>query len=110
MKKRLDPDFTVTAGEQENLIHAVLHARRVVTLHEGLRWQDIKRYGIEIAHTQGLNAPDSLKWNDLRRAIQIPATVISAGMQKNPRLDDSPSGPIQVYKGSCIIAGKENEE
>jgi hypothetical protein len=48
VKKRLDPDFTVSAGEQENLIHAILHARRVTTLHEGLRWQDVKRYGIEI--------------------------------------------------------------
>lgn len=106
----IDPSWTIQTTKQNLWLNCVLHLRRIETIHEGLRWQDIKRYGIEIAHTQGLNAPDSLKWNDLRRAIQIPATVISAGMQKNPRLDDSPSGPIQVYKGSCIIAGKENEE
>ena len=33
---------------QENVIHCILHARRLTTLHEGLRWQDIKRYGITI--------------------------------------------------------------
>ena len=93
VKKRLDPDFTVTAGEQENLIHAVLHARRVVTLHEGLRWQDIKRYGIEIYRRDvdgilgdgNISVYDTMKKDDPRRAIQLPQYVISAGITANPR-------------------------
>ena len=47
-KKALHPDFTVESGTQESLIHAILHVRRILTLHEGLRWFDIKRYGLEI--------------------------------------------------------------
>lgn len=90
-KKRLNPSFTLSA-EQEPLIHYVLQCRRILTLHEGLRWQDIKRYGIEVAryqHTkeernistiQGVLAP-----TDVRRAIQLPGTAIGAGMQPNPR-------------------------
>lgn len=90
-KKQLHPSFTLTT-EQEPLIHYVLQCRRILTMHEGLRWQDIKRYGIEVAryqHTkqerdistiEGVLAPV-----DARRAIQLPGTAIGAGMQPNPR-------------------------
>ena len=44
----MHPDFVIEKGMQENLIHCILHARRLLTLEEGLRWQDIKRYGIVI--------------------------------------------------------------
>lgn len=88
-KKRLDPDFTVKPGEQENLIHAILHARRVTTLHEGLRWQDVKRYGIEIyrrgVKDGNVTVYDTMKKDDPRRAIQLPANVIKAGITPNPR-------------------------
>ena len=88
-KKRLDPDFTVTPGEQENLIHAILHARRVTTLHEGQRWQDVKRYGIEIyrrgVKDGNVTVYDTMKKDDPRRAIQLPGNVIQAGITPNPR-------------------------
>lgn len=90
VKKELHPDFSITDTTQENLIHCVLHARRVMTLHEGLRWQDIKRYGIVIyrrfiSNTGRVSVTDELKTDDLRRAIQLPDDVISAGMKPNPR-------------------------
>lgn len=91
-KKMLHPKFTVEKGTQENLIHAVLQCRRVLTLHEGLRWFDIKRYGIEISRRLlGQNGSviiehkDFLKVDDPRRAIQIPQNVIKAGFEPNPR-------------------------
>lgn len=92
-KKHLQPDFTVTPGEQENLIHAVLHARRVTTLHEGLRWQDVKRYGIEIYRRNvdgtlgdgNITVYDTMTKDDPRRAIQLPPYVITAGITANPR-------------------------
>ena len=88
-KKRLDPDFTVTPGEQENLIHAILHARRVTTLHEGQRWQDVKRYGIEIyrraSNDGNITVYDTMRKDDPRRAIQLPENVVKAGITPNPR-------------------------
>ncbi|MDM8161228.1 RagB/SusD family nutrient uptake outer membrane protein [Labilibaculum sp. K2S] len=90
-KKVLNPKFTLAAGVQENLIHYVLQCRRILTLHEGLRWFDIKRYGIEINRQQiqsdGTTAIvlDVLKVDDLRRAIQLPQDVIDAGLVSNPR-------------------------
>jgi hypothetical protein len=86
IKKEINPQgFTVEAGVQENLIQCILHLRRIETMHEGLRWQDIKRYGIEISHNRDGLTPDILTVNDFRRAIQIPQDVISAGLEANPR-------------------------
>ena len=55
------------------------------TIHEGLRWQDIKRYGIEISHNRDGLANDILKVDDPRRAMQLPQDVINAGLEANPR-------------------------
>lgn len=89
-KKKLNPKFTITAGVQENLIHYVLQCRRILTLHEGLRWFDIKRYGIEVPRFQiqadnTVVVLDVLKADDARKAIQLPQDVISAGLTANPR-------------------------
>ncbi|MDR0938768.1 MAG: RagB/SusD family nutrient uptake outer membrane protein [Mediterranea sp.] len=85
-KKMLHPrGFTVEPGEQENFIQTVLHYRRITTLHDGSRWYDIKRYGIEVGHNRDGREADILKVDDPRRAIQLPEDVISAGLQANPR-------------------------
>jgi hypothetical protein len=62
-----------------------LHLRRIETVHEGLRWQDIKRYGIEIAHNRANTTADILRVDDPRRAFQLPQDVINAGLPANPR-------------------------
>ena len=86
-KKKLAPDFTIEEGMQENFIHCILHIRRITTLHEGMRWPDIKRYGILIYRRDMANqrVTDEMPPNDLRYAIQIPRSVIVAGIQPNPR-------------------------
>ncbi|WP_286850392.1 MULTISPECIES: RagB/SusD family nutrient uptake outer membrane protein [unclassified Proteiniphilum] len=86
VKKELNPQgFIVSDGDQENLIQCVLHLRRIETMHDGLRWSDIKRYGIEIAHNRDGQADDILSKDDPRRAIQLPQDVINAGLAANPR-------------------------
>lgn len=89
-KKRLNPAYEIEEGMQENMIHAVLAARRILTLHDGMRWFDIKRLGIDIYRRSILDKKvvdvvDSLKADDPRRAIQLPQSVISAGLEPNPR-------------------------
>jgi hypothetical protein len=89
-KKRLNPDFAIDAGEQENFIHCILHIRRILTRSEGLRWFDIKRYGIEIyrrsiSENNVITRLDFLSKDDPRRAIQLPMDVINAGLPANPR-------------------------
>ena len=86
IKKKINPQgFTIPDSDMENLIQCLLHMRRIITVHEGLRWNDIKRYGIEISHNRDGQADDVLLVDDLRRAIQIPQEVIAAGLEANPR-------------------------
>lgn len=62
-----------------------LHFRRIETLHDGMRWFDIKRYGIEVTHEIGYPVETyTLAWNDARRAIQLPQEAILAGQEANP--------------------------
>lgn len=96
------------------LLWCCLHFRRIETIHDGLRWMDLKRYGIEIKHIQGLNAPDVLTWDDDRRAIQLPQTVLVAGMQPNPRQDAAASVssdavmPIENNEPKQLHASNDN--
>lgn len=89
-KKQLNPDFEIENGTQENMLHCLLHMRRIATLHDGLRWQDIKRYGIVIYRRDITNnrITDTMGPDDLRRAIQIPSSVVLSGMQPNPRIEN----------------------
>jgi len=99
LKKHLNPKFDIDeeGSTQENFIQLVLAMRRYETLHEGKRWFDIKRWGIEIPRRQidasgnPVAIVDWLKADDLRRAIQIPQDVISAGYEPNPREGVTPS-------------------
>lgn len=86
IKKKLSPQgFTVETGDQENLMQCLLHFRRIETLHTGLRWCDLKRFGIEFAHNVDASEPIVFKAGDLRGAIQLPNDVITAGLEANPR-------------------------
>ena len=91
----------VISAEQLPFVHCALHFRRIEGLHDGLRWHDIKRYGIEIEHLQGKDPARVLVWNDDRRAIQLPQEVIMAGMTANPRevLGDAVDGNQTVTGG-----------
>ena len=93
VKKHLHPSFTIDAerSQQETMLQCVLGFRRIETLHGGMRWFDIKRYGIEIPRRllnesgQPSKITDLLTKDDERRAIQIPMKVIQAGLTPNPR-------------------------
>ena len=92
-KKQLTPSFAIANdGTAEPLLHYLLQCRRILTLGEGLRWHDVKRYNIEVSRFQTDNVDRhlnefkaSLPASDERRAIQLPASSIKAGIQPNPR-------------------------
>jgi hypothetical protein len=81
-----ESDALVSADAVMGVLQCIQHFRRIETLHQGMRWFDIKRYGIEITHVYDKAATtDVLTLNDPRRAMQLPAEVTAAGMQANPR-------------------------
>ncbi|KAA6343385.1 hypothetical protein EZS27_008938 [termite gut metagenome] len=86
VNKPMNPRFIVEPDdEQKAFINACLHARRLEAIHEGLRWLDIKRYGIEIVHPVYEGKELVLSAYDTRTAIQLPPDVLAAGMEANPR-------------------------
>ncbi|MBD1424743.1 RagB/SusD family nutrient uptake outer membrane protein [Sphingobacterium arenae] len=93
-KKRFNPEMiAVETGTQENMLHALLYIRRIETMHMGLRWFDVKRYGIEVERrliTSGttvaaVESETKLVARDNRAALQLPLEVIAAGLTPNPR-------------------------
>lgn len=93
IKKHLHPAFTIDSegSVQETMLQCVLGFRRLETMPFGLRWFDIKRYGIEFPRRKMSAAggpetqTDFLSRDDPRRALQIPLRVRQAGMTPNPR-------------------------
>ena len=92
VKKAIHTTPALEAETQEPLMQAILQLRRIITLHDGLRLQDVKRYGITIYRRQvDVNqvvtaVTDSLPARDPRLAIQIPQDVIIANLEANPRV------------------------
>ncbi len=92
------PAMTIEAGTQENLMHMSAYMRRLETLHTGLRFFDIKRYGYTTYRRELGAFIDNSSYNqtvssilatlaprDNRYALQVPIDVISAGFEPNPR-------------------------
>jgi len=92
-RKHLNPDWITLTEEsdQECLLQTILLCRRLEFLHEGMRWFDIKRYGIKtyrrkiISSLNTMEATDSMSYRDPRQAIQIPFEVQAAGLTANDR-------------------------
>ena len=86
IKKVLHPQgFTVEAGKQTSFIQLLLHMRRIETWKTGLRFMDLKRYGIEYTHFCDGEDPIVFKAGDKRGALQLPEDVLKAGLEANPR-------------------------
>ncbi|MDE6279902.1 MAG: RagB/SusD family nutrient uptake outer membrane protein [Paramuribaculum sp.] len=98
------PRYTTTP-DIEPYLQCVLHFRRIETIDDGMRWFDIRRYGIEINHKIGLNRVETLAWNDPRRAIQIPPEVIAAGFTPNERIPKgSNDAPVMMPASLMKVA------
>ncbi len=92
-KKRLNPilEEIPEGSQKEAFIQALLYMRRIEFLQYGMRFFDVKRYGIEIYRRtlstkfSVVSVDDKLTVNDERRALQIPKDVVTAGLTPNPR-------------------------
>lgn len=84
-------------------VQCALHYRRLETVENGLRWFDIRRYGIELEHKIGKDRVEFLGKDDERRAIQIPSDVLSAGFKpnRNKPWNESKGGEATVSTQQC---------
>lgn len=79
-----ESDATASLADIMPMLQCIQHLRRLETLHTGMRWFDIKRFGLEFDRKIGKDGKDHLAIEDPRKAVQIPAEVVAAGMQANP--------------------------
>lgn len=70
----------------ELYMNCINDMRRYETAYTGHRFFDMKRWGMEWSHTYG-NANSqttvTIKWDDPRRAIEVPQEVLAAGMESS---------------------------
>ena len=78
-----DPNYSLTTQQREWL-QCIADVRRAEFLHLGLRWFDIKRWGMTVTHTDSKGTYE-LKKDDPRREWQIPEDAVKAGLPANPR-------------------------
>jgi len=117
-RKHLHPEWLSLAegSDKENLLQCLLLIRRLEFLHEGMRWFDIKRYGIKIYRRKiitSLNAlelTDSMEYRDPRQAIQLPFEVTSAGLQANPRIENGETATFSAWTGSQVTINFDQKQ
>ena len=81
--QNISSDFVVTP-EEVPYINCLGWFRRMETMFEGLRFFDLKRWGMEWSHKCGLYSEEIfLTKDDPNRAIEVPWEAISAGMESS---------------------------
>ena len=114
-KHFVKPVYTIDAegSDQEALLQAILHLRRIMEQGEGYRMQDVKRYGIVIYRRQTNTSftisavTDSLTVDDPRRAIQLPQDVITSGLEPNDRIAVKDQGGNMMQDSGFIYEIKK---
>lgn len=91
-------EYAVTE-DIESILQCIQHFRRIETIHTGMRFFDIKRFGLEFERKIGKDRKEKLTVMDARKAIQIPTEVMAAGLVANPRpSQDDADTAIEVYE------------
>ena len=97
--QRMSPSFVVHE-KCEKWMNLIQDYRRNELLFTGLRFFDLQRFGIEYSHIYGPNDEEfKLTWNDPRRAIEVPADALAAGLASSrPKATDT--NPTRVSSSS----------
>lgn len=81
--QNMSSDFVVPA-EATKYMNCLNDFRRYETAFEGLRFFDVKRWGIEYTHTVGVYEDlFEQPWNSVNRAIEVPWETLSAGLESS---------------------------
>ena len=94
--EKMSPSFVIPQ-ELYPYLNCLNDMRRYETAYTGLRFFDVKRFGIEYTHVWSVDAiPFELKWDDPRRAIEVPQEVLAAGMSSSQE-------PVKVAKPGSYV-------
>ena len=103
----MSPDYVIDQ-EKVPYMNALNYFRRFETNFTGMRFFDLKRWGMEYSHEYGLdNEVYYLKWNDPRRALEVPEDAIASGLEPSRPLTVDSTSTEKVIPASYLLG--ENE-
>lgn len=106
--QRMSPKFVVPA-EAVPYMNCVNDFRRFETVYDGLRFFDLKRWGIDYSHTVGVTKQVvECNYDDAVRAIEVPWEALSAGMDTSrPQVEvDKKAAKATMNPSSFIVKTK----
>lgn len=113
---KMSPDFIVTEDIKPYLC-CCLHFRRIEMFGSGMRFFDLKRYGIEWSHSIGkkknLMEPErvlTMKWNDPRRAIEVPQDALMMGLESSRKYVASKDDSFSKLTSDSNLIFESNDE
>lgn len=88
LRKPFQAHFPIASDDENALLQHLLQCRRILTLHEGLRWQDVKRFGItvyrRVNNSGTYSVQEQLPGRDPRQAIALPDQAVTLSIVPNP--------------------------
>lgn len=81
--QKMSSDYVIPA-EAVPYMNCLNDFKRVETVFEGFRYFDMKRWGMDLTHTVGVEQQTYVSnYNDANRAIEVPWETISAGLESS---------------------------
>ena len=94
--QNMDPAWVISDAAVPYM-NCLNYWRRFETNFTGMRFFDLKRWGMEYYHVYGNNTSTGVQndtirmtWNDPRRALEIPQDAIAAGMEPSQKAKQAP--------------------
>ncbi len=106
--QRMSSSFVVPA-EAVPYMNCINDFRRYETAFEGLRFFDLKRWGIDYTHTVGVSEEKKeCNYDDAIRAVEVPWEALSGGMDSSRPVstDDTKAAKASMNTGSFIVKSK----
>ena len=101
--QNISSDYVIPA-EAVPYMNCLNDFRRFENAFEGLRFFDLKRWGIEYQHVVGVNSEILvLQPNDERRGIEVPWETLSAGLEPTRKADNSALNSLEMNVSSFVV-------
>lgn len=106
----MSPDYVIPATAVPYM-NCLNYLRRYETNFTGLRFFDLKRWGMEYTHEYGLhNEKYTLTWNDVRRAIEVPQDAIASGLEPSRPIITNTQSSETALPPSHFFGDNDNNE
>lgn len=96
--QQMSSDYIVPAAAVKYM-NCLNEFRRYENSYEGMRFFDLKRWGLPITHTIGLEEEEiTIEYDDDERAIEVPWETLAAGLESSRSTDtyEDPDGEIDL--------------